>query len=155
MLICVSVTTKTMDCVSTESWCGYVKHNGELFELSTLKLPEEYRTLTIAGLNALWHHHASWPKACFTTMWKIENHVRVKHSGRLLTIIHGRQNGRLFHWPKCSCMSTKTKLWKLLLRRAVCLPSLIVQCLPEWFWNCSMSHFRIEKRTGTKCVKLI
>ena len=32
------------------------------------------------------------------------------------TIKPGRQNGRLLHWPKCSCVSTKTKLWKLLLR---------------------------------------
>ena len=37
-----------------------------------------------------------------------------------------RQNGRLPHWPKCSCVSTKTKRWELLLRAAVCMPSLII-----------------------------
>ena len=31
------------------------------------------------------------------------------------TIKLGRQNGKLLHWPKCSSVSTKTTLWKLLL----------------------------------------
>ena len=35
----------------------------------------------------------------------------------LWTIKLGKQNGRLFHWPKRSCVSTKTKHWKLLLAR--------------------------------------
>ena len=42
---------------------------------------------------------------------------------------------RLFHWPKCSCVSTKTKLWKLLLRPVVCIPNLIVQVRQ----NCSLA----------------
>ena len=52
------------------------------------------------------------------------------------TIKLGRQKGRLLHWPKCSCVSTKTKLWKLLLRPAVCIPSLIVQ------WPARSYHFQ-------------
>ena len=47
--------------------------------------------------------------------------------GPLRTIKLGRQHGRLLHWSKCSCVSRKTKLWKLLLWPAVCIPSLIVQ----------------------------
>ena len=43
------------------------------------------------------------------------------------TLIVGRQNARLLHWPKCSCVSRKIKLWKLLLRPAVCMSSFIVQ----------------------------
>ena len=31
------------------------------------------------------------------------------------TIEHGRQNGRLLHWPQNSCVSMKTTLWKLLV----------------------------------------
>ena len=33
----------------------------------------------------------------------------------LWTIKLGRQNGRLLHWRNCSCVSTNTKHWKLLL----------------------------------------
>ena len=59
------------------------------------------------------------------------------------TIKLGRQNGRLLHWPKCSCVSTKNKLWKLLLQPAVCTPSLLVQrparichfSYCAWLWN--------------------
>ena len=39
------------------------------------------------------------------------------------------------HWPKCSCVSTKTKLWKLLLQPAFCLSSLIVK------WPVRIFHF--------------
>ena len=54
--------------------------------------------------------------------------LKMKNRGRPLGMIKlGRQNGRLLHWPKCSRLSKKTKLWKLLLRPAVCVPSLIVQ----------------------------
>ena len=37
----------------------------------------------------------------------------------------GGQNGRLLHWPKCCCVSTKTKLWKSLLRPDIYFPSLV------------------------------
>ena len=50
------------------------------------------------------------------------------------TIKVGRQNGGLFHWPKCSCVSTKTKHWKLLLLPAICMRSLIIQ------WPARISH---------------
>ena len=45
----------------------------------------------------------------------------------------------LLHWPaQCSCViSMKTKLWKLLLRPAVCMPSLIVQ------WPARIVHFQL------------
>ena len=36
---------------------------------------------------------------------------------------------------RCSCLSSKTKPWKLLLRPAVCIPSLIVQ------WPAGIFHF--------------
>ena len=39
-----------------------------------------------------------------------------QNSGGHWTIKLGSQNGRLLYKPKCSCVSTKTKLWKLLLR---------------------------------------
>ena len=58
-------------------------------------------------------------------------------------LLFGRQNARLLHWPKCSCVSTKTKLWKFLLRSAVFMPSLLSSGSPEyftftycaWLWN--------------------
>ena len=49
------------------------------------------------------------------------------------TIKLGRQNGRLLHWPKCSCVRTKTKLWKLLLRPCP-------RCLFAKF-DCPVCHF--------------
>ena len=45
-----------------------------------------------------------------------------------------KQNGRLFLWPKCSCVSTKVELCKLLLRTAVCLSSLIIQWTARIFY---------------------
>ena len=59
------------------------------------------------------------------------------------TIKLGRQNGRLLHWPKCSCVSTKTKLWKLLLQPTVRTSSWLWCGPPElftfsycaWLWN--------------------
>ena len=44
-----------------------------------------------------------------------------------LTMKLGRQNGRLFRWTKCRWVSMDTKLWKLLLWFALCMPSLILQ----------------------------
>ena len=72
-----------------------------------------------------------------TSKWNtLMGHWKVKLS---------RQNGRLLHWPKCSCMSTETKLWKLLLQPAVCMPYIVWLCCgqPEiftfsyctWLWN--------------------
>ena len=55
--------------------------------------------------------------------------------GHWTNIKLGRQNGRPLHWPQCSCVSLKIKLWKLLLRAAVCMPSSIVQ------WCARISHF--------------
>ena len=51
------------------------------------------------------------------------------------TIRLGRQSGRLLHWPECSCVSTKTKLWKLLLRSSVCMPRLIWGIINCFFMN--------------------
>ena len=56
------------------------------------------------------------------------------------TIKLGRQNGRLLHWPKCSCVSTKTKLWKLLLRPAICGSKF--DC-PVAGQNCSLQLLRM------------
>ena len=73
----------------------------------------------------LFHHTTVVSSEAFPIN-QFHNHaqsLKVKNSGGPLD----RQNGRLLHWPKCSCMSMKTKLWKLLLRPAVCMPSLIVQ----------------------------
>ena len=47
------------------------------------------------------------------------------NSGGPLDIKLGGQNGRLLHWPKCCCVSTKTKLWKSLLRPDIYFPSLV------------------------------
>ena len=47
------------------------------------------------------------------------------------TIKLARQNGRLLHWPKSSCLSTKTKLWKLLLWQAF-MPIWLSSGLPEF-----------------------
>ena len=61
------------------------------------------------------------------------------------TIQLSRQNGRLFHWPKCSCMSTKTKRWKLLLQPDVCMSSLIVQWPARVFLLFATAH---DSETG-------
>ena len=47
------------------------------------------------------------------------------------------KNRSLLHWPQCSCVSTKTKLWKLLLQLAVCMPSLTVK------WPTRIFHFQL------------
>ena len=65
------------------------------------------------------------------------------------TVQLGRQDGRLLHWPQCSCVSMKTKLWKLLLWPVVCMPSLIVQWPARmftfsycaWLWNWLFASF--------------
>ena len=39
-----------------------------------------------------------------------------------------RQNGRLLDWPKCSCVSTEIKFWKLSLRQAICTVYAKIDC---------------------------
>ena len=53
------------------------------------------------------------------------------------TIRLSRQHGRLLHWPKCSCVSTKTGLCKAFVvgSHFVSMPSLIVQ------WPTRICHF--------------
>ena len=78
------------------------------------------------------------------------------------TIRLSRQNGRQLHWPKCSCVSMKTKVWKLLLQPAVCTPSLIVAGLPEvftpsccvwlWIW---LIVFRCCKASELGCLHCV
>ena len=60
------------------------------------------------------------------------------------TIKLGQQNGRLFQWPKCSCVSTNAKLWKLLLRPAVCIAK----------FDCPVAH-QIFSLLGTDCENWI
>ena len=76
----------------------------------------------------------------------------------LWTIKLGRQNGRLLHWRKCSCVSTKTKHWKLLLQTAVRTSSWLFSGPPECLTfsycaslcmvsnNISIIWFTIQKR---------
>ena len=62
--------------------------------------------------------------------------LKVKNSsGPLDNQTNARQNERLLHWPKHSCLCTKTKLWKPLLWPAICMPSFIVQ------WPARIFHF--------------
>ena len=65
---------------------------------------------------------------------QFHDHVQLLKAKNYCTIKLGRQNGRLLQWPKCSCVSTKTKLWKIFLRPVICIPSLIVQW-PDRLWN--------------------
>ena len=59
---------------------------------------------------------------------------------------------RLLRWLKCSRVSMKTKLWKLLLQQAIRVPSWIVQWPSDpvklfifssytWLWNWLIQHF--------------
>ena len=85
------------------------------------------------------------PTATSVVLWKSTREwtsftiMRSRQKWQILaghwTIKLGRQNGKLFHWPKFSCVSKEVKLWKPLLRPAVCKPSLIVQ------WPARIFHF--------------
>ena len=78
------------------------------------------------------------------------------------TITLGRQNGRLVHWPRCSCVGTNTKHWKLLLQQAVHIVRQVWLCcgLPEFltFRYCTwLSNWLIDndqepiRKTVTCC----
>ena len=76
----------------------------------------------------------------------------MKHSGGPL----GRPNRRLFQRLKCSCDTTKTKFWKLLLRPDVYMSS----SSPEWFafsyeTDASMAIHSEEAESANKAASKI
>ena len=77
--------------------------------------------------------------SCISHFCNHAQEIKVKHSGRPL----GRQNRRLLHWPRCSCVNTKTKLWQFCCGQPFVCQVWLCSASPEfftfsycaWLWN--------------------